>query len=157
MNTPPTPSVTIDRPRAVDRARWAALYQGYAQFYRVEMTSERLETVWRWINDPTHEVEALLARSGGSVLGLAHFRPFARPLRGETGMFLDDLFVDAQARGRGVGAALLQAVKQEAQRRGCTMVRWITADDNYRARTLYDQHAVRTTWITYDMAVPPKD
>lgn len=156
MNTPSTPSLTIERPRAEDRERWAALYQGYADFYRVEMTPQRLDTVWRWIHDPAHEVDALLARSGESVLGLAHFRPFARPLRGETGLFLDDLFVDPQVRGRGVGAALLDAVKHEAQRRGCAMVRWITADDNYRARALYDQHAVRTTWVTYDMAVPPK-
>ena len=32
------------------------------------------------------------------------------------------------------------------------MVRWITADDNYRGRAKYDQHASRTMWITYDMA-----
>lgn len=30
-------------------------------------------------------------------------------------------------------------------------VRWTTADDNYRARAVYDKRAVRTTWITYDM------
>jgi len=30
-------------------------------------------------------------------------------------------------------------------------VRWITADNNYRGRAKYDQHATRTTWITYDM------
>ncbi len=30
-------------------------------------------------------------------------------------------------------------------------MRWTTADDNYRARAVYDKRAVRTTWITYDM------
>ncbi len=31
-------------------------------------------------------------------------------------------------------------------------MRWITADDNHRARSKYDKHATRTSWITYDMA-----
>ena len=35
--------------------------------------------------------------------------------------------------------------------RGWSIVRWTTADDNYRARAVYDELATRTTWITYDM------
>jgi len=31
-------------------------------------------------------------------------------------------------------------------------VRWITADDNYRAQALYDKVATRTHWVTYDAA-----
>ncbi len=31
-------------------------------------------------------------------------------------------------------------------------MRWITADDNHRARSKYDKYATRTSWITYDMA-----
>jgi hypothetical protein len=30
-------------------------------------------------------------------------------------------------------------------------VRWLTADNNYRARGLYDRCATRTHWITYEM------
>ncbi len=58
-------------------------------------------------------------------------------------------------RGRGGGAAdaLLRALRERAAERGWSVVRWITADDNYRARGKYDQVAVRTTWVTYDM--PP--
>jgi GNAT superfamily N-acetyltransferase len=143
----------IDRPRPGDRDDWATLYEGYATFYRVEMTLQRLQMVWGWINDPSHELDALVAYNGELLVGLAHFRPFVRPLRGEIGLFLDDLFVKPSARHQGVGQALLNATAAEARRRGCLLVRWITADDNYRARALYDQHAVRTTWITYDMAV----
>ena len=33
------------------------------------------------------------------------------------------------------------------------MIRWTTADDNYRARAVYDELATRTTWITYDMSI----
>ena len=34
---------------------------------------------------------------------------------------------------------------------GHTLVRWITADDNYRGRAVYDRVATRTMWITYDI------
>jgi hypothetical protein len=36
------------------------------------------------------------------------------------------------------------------------MIRWTTADDNYRARGVYDRLATRTTWITYDMDTPAR-
>lgn len=147
--------ITIDQPRRDDdrdREAWCRLYRGYAEFYRVPMTDEHLDLVWSWIHDATHEVEALVARSeAGEIAGLAHYRPFARPLAGATGLFLDDLFVDPAARGQAVGALLIEAVGEEARRRGCTLVRWITADDNHRARTLYDRLATRTMWVTYDL------
>ena len=38
-----------------------------------------------------------------------------------------------------------------ARERGWAIIRWTTADDNYRARSVYDKVATRTTWITYDM------
>ncbi len=87
----------------------------------------------------------------GRVVGLAHVRPFARPLSATVGGFLDDLHVDESVRGRGAVDALLGALQDLAVERGWSVVRWITADDNYRARGKYDQIAVRTAWITYDM------
>mgnify|MGYP002718373115 CR=1 FL=1 len=52
-------------------------------------------------------------------------------------------------------AHLLAELARIAADRGWTLTRWITRDDNYRARGLYDQVAARTDWITYDM--PPAD
>ena len=136
-----------------DYAQWRVLYAGYADFYRVTQTDDMANRGWGWICDPGHEVRCLLAVEGdGAVAGLAHYRPFARPLAASTGCFLDDLFVPAQARGRGAVDALLAALKREARDNGWNVVRWITADDNYRARAKYDQVAERTSWITYDMS-----
>ncbi len=85
------------------------------------------------------------------MVGLTHFRGFARPLAAATGGFLDDLFVDPAARGSGAAAALIEAVKAEGLRRGWTVIRWITAENNYRARSLYDRMAAKTVWTTYDI------
>lgn len=133
------------------RADWERLYAGYADFYRVTQTPAMRETVWGWIMDPAHEVKALIAEdAAGSAVGLAHFRPFARPLSATTGGFLDDLFVDPALRGRRIADALIEAVAAEGRRRGWSVIRWITADDNYRGRGVYDRLAMRTMWITYD-------
>jgi GNAT superfamily N-acetyltransferase len=133
------------------RAEWEALYAGYADFYRVVQTPRMRATVWRWIMDPAHEVKAFIAEdAAGKAIGLAHFRPFARPLSASTGGFLDDLFVAPGHRGAGVADALIEAVAEEGRRRGWSLIRWITADDNYRGRAVYDRLATRTMWITYD-------
>jgi GNAT superfamily N-acetyltransferase len=76
-----------------------------------------------------------------------------RPLRGTVCGYLDDLFVDPSHRGSGAVDALFAAINRIALERNWAIVRWTTADDNYRARSVYDQLATRTTWITYDMSV----
>lgn len=48
-------------------------------------------------------------------------------------------------------AALLNELRRLGEERGWSVIRWITADDNYRARSKYDRYATRTPWITYDM------
>jgi GNAT superfamily N-acetyltransferase len=89
----------------------------------------------------------------GRAVGLAHYRPYARPLRGGYGGFLDDLFVDPAMRGKRIADALIEAVAAIGREKGWGLIRWITADDNYRGRGVYDRLATRTMWITYDKAL----
>ena len=138
------------------REDWERLFAGYAAFYKLAQTPEMRARVWSWIHDPAREVEALAAEApeeGGHVVGLAHFRAFARPSRAATGGFLDDLFVDPAFRGGRVADALIERLAEIGRERGWSVVRWITADDNYRARGVYDRLAQRTAWITYDIGI----
>lgn len=145
-------AVTVRRLAESDRAGWEGLYAGYAEFYRVAQTPEMRAQVWGWIFDPARETEAFVAEDGdGRLLGLAHFRAFARPLSASIGGFLDDLFVAPDARGQSVADALIGALAEEGRARGWTVIRWITAEDNYRARAVYDRMAERTKWVTYDI------
>ena len=87
----------------------------------------------------------------GAVVGIAHYRPFARPLAASVGGFLDDLFVAPEARGSGAAQALIRGVAEHGRERGWTVIRWITAEDNYRGRAVYDRVAVKTKWLTYEI------
>jgi GNAT superfamily N-acetyltransferase len=134
------------------REDWERLFAGYAAFYKVAQTPEMRARVWGWIHDAAHEVEALAAEApDGRAVGLAHFRAFARPSTATMGGFLDDLFVDPAFRGGRVADALIGRLAEIGRERGWSVVRWITADDNYRARGVYDRLAQRTMWITYDI------
>ena len=138
-----------------DHDRWRELYADYARFYRSEQSEEQAERTWGWLLEPAHEVEGLVVvDEDGRVAGLAHVRPFARPLSATVGGFLDDLYVDEPARGTGAVDALLRALGTRAAECGWSVVRWITAEDNARARAKYDQVAEPTRWVTYDM--PPE-
>ena len=165
MSSPPTPpaprpstrlTYTTAPPGPDDSAKWRELYRAYADFYHEAVTDAQLGLMWSWVMDPDHDVSALLVRDpSGTVVGLAHYRPYYRPLAAAVAGHLDDLFVVPAARGKGAVDALLEALREVASQRGWSKIRWITADDNYRARSKYDQMAERTTWVTYDMQVRP--
>lgn len=145
-------SITI-RPLSLnDRAKWEHLFAGYAAFYKVDQTPEMRETVFGWLMDKGHTSNALVAQNAaGEVIGFTHYRPFVSQLKAVTNCFLDDLYVDPNARGSGAGEALIGAVGAIARDNNWGVVRWITGDDNYRGRGVYDKLATRTMWITYDM------
>jgi GNAT superfamily N-acetyltransferase len=144
-------SVTIRPLEPSDKAAWETLFQGYATFYAVEQTPQMREMVWGWLNDPDHGSNCLVAEQGGKLIGFTHYRPFVSTLRAISNGFLDDLFVDPNARGSGAAQALIDAVSAVGREKGWGVIRWITAEDNYRARGVYDRVATRTPWVTYDI------
>ncbi|NHA68859.1 GNAT family N-acetyltransferase [Phycicoccus flavus] len=142
----------VGPPGAEDESRWRQLYAGYLQFYGRPVTGAHLDLVWSWLHDPVHVLRGLLVRDGSApAAGLAHLRPYPRPLLAGTGCFLDDLFVDPAARGGGAATALLHGVRQVATDEGWGAVRWITSEDNLRARATYDRVASATSLVTYEM------
>lgn len=147
-------TVTVSQPTDADRAHWADLYRGYARFYELPMADDTLDTVWGWIHDPDMAFWCRLARDeSGTPIGLMHFRAMPSPLRGRLVGFLDDLFVAPEARGSGVVDALFSDLTTQARHQGWKVVRWITADDNYRARTVYDKLSRKTQWNTYQLDI----
>ena len=145
-------AIEVSNLNVSDREEWEGLYRGYADFYQVPMTQKTLDQVWSWIFDSEQSFYALIAKdANGVALGIMHYRQMASPLRGAMVGFLDDLYVLPGCRGTGIVDALFDALKVSAKQHGWPFVRWITADNNYRGRGVYDKLAERTPWITYQM------
>jgi len=145
-------STAITEPAGSDRPEWERLYRGYAEFYGMPMNDDILDAVWGWIQDPGASFYCRVARSpDGGLAGLMHFRAKYSPLRGAIVGFLDDLYVDPASRGSGVVDRLFEALSEQARVHGWSKVAWITRDNNYRARAVYDRVATRTDWVTYEL------
>jgi GNAT superfamily N-acetyltransferase len=137
-----------------DREQWEQLYRGYADFYQVPMNDEILNKVWGWVFSDQQRFFSLIAKDNqGNALGLMHYREMASPLRGAFVGFLDDLFVLPHGRGKGVVDALYNQLEKEAAKQQWPLVRWITAENNYRGRAVYDRLAEKTKWVTYQLDI----
>lgn len=146
--------VTVREPSNKDFFAWLDLYAGYGDFYKTTLSDEKALLVWSWLMDDANPLRALVATvDGGALVGLVHYRQYPRPLDGSTGMYIDDLFVAPTLRGNGIGNDLIGEVRSRAAAVGCSTVRWITAPDNKWARTVYDEVARTTDWVTYEITL----
>ena len=102
--------------------------------------------------DSSQPLQGLVAVQEATLVGMAHFRAMPSPLRGQNIGFLDDLVVHPSARGGGVGQLLLGELQRIGLQEGWGLFRWITRDNNYRARKLYEKVASKSDWNVYEMS-----
>ena len=134
-----------------DKEQWEELYKGYADFYKVEMNDKILQTVWNWLHDKNHELNGLVYEVDDNIVGFAHYRRMPRPLRGLDIGFLDDLFVDPKHRGQKIGEKILHKLNEISKSKGWNLIRWMTHNDNFKAKSLYDRVSEKTNWDVYEL------
>ena len=95
--------------------------------------------------------EVLLACEGAAVVGFAVFFHNFSTWRGKRGLYLEDLFVRPEARGRGYGRQLFLAVAQIARQRDCARMDWSVLDWNEPAIAFYRSLGAEplSAWTTY--------
>ena len=135
---------------AQDEAVWRELWTGYLVFYESSVDEAVYQSTFqRLLTAGEYEPNALLAWQGRQAIGLVHYMFHRHCWRVENVCYLQDLFATPAARGTGVGRALIEAVYSAADKAGCPVVYWNTADDNHTARQLYDRIAKKTQFIKY--------
>lgn len=145
-------SEIVVRPLSLDdQSDWARLWSGYLAFYETSVPEEIYRTTWaRLTSDAPDEFNGLIALDpAGRAVGLAHYLFHRHCWRVENVCYLQDLFVDADARGSGVGEALLDAVYAAADAAEAPSVYWLTQTYNERARRLYDRKGAVTAFVKY--------
>ncbi len=86
---------------------------------------------------PRPTAEALLAECEGTPVGFALFFQNFSTFRGQPGIYLEDLFVRPEHRGRGIGKALLARLARIAVDRDCGRFEWAVLDWNTPAMGFY--------------------
>jgi GNAT superfamily N-acetyltransferase len=148
--------VNIERVNEADLDELLGLMRGYCDFYEVDPSDEALLALSRaLLADPENEGIQLIARDGaGRAIGFATVYWTWQTLSASRLAVMNDLFVAPAARGRGLGAALIEECLRFAGERGAGKLAWQTAPANEFAQRLYDRvGAVREHWIDYHLRV----
>ena len=132
-----------------DGKAFLALWQGYLDYYGVDLAPEVTTATWARLLDPASPVKARLAEVDGQVMGFAvHLHHPSTWVLTED-CYLEDLFVAPGARGKGLGRALIDDLIGLARAKGWGRVYWHTRIDNAKARALYDQYVGWDDHIRY--------
>ena len=132
---------------------WIELYHKYAEYYQVDIPKDNFDLTWKWITSENYPFWGILADVDSKIVGFAHFRSLPSPLDSCEVGFLDDLFVLQEYRGKKIGYSLIEKVHQIGKSKNWPYINWITKDDNYTARTLYDKISTKTDWNFYELTV----
>ena len=146
------------RPLAkTDYAQWLPLWDGYNAFYgrsgATALDPEISRTTWGRFFDAYEPIHAMVAEDGGALIGLVHYLYHRSTTSIVPTCYLQDLFTQAEARGTGVGRALIEAVYDAARRAGATRVYWQTHETNHTAMRLYNQIAEKSGFLVYRKAL----
>jgi GNAT superfamily N-acetyltransferase len=142
--------VSVRPVMASDEQAWLKLFRDYVVFYKTIVPEEVIAETWRRLLNREDNMMALTALDdSGKIVGIAAL-VFHRSTWASTWYcYLEDLFVAPEARGLGVGRALIEAVYAEADRRGAERVYWATQEGNATARKLYDRIGTLTEFVQY--------
>lgn len=148
------PQTPVIRPvERRDYDQWLPLWDGYNEFYeRVGPTALPMavtEMTWSRFFDAYEPVNALVAELDGRLLGLVHYIFHRTTTAIAPTCYLQDLFTTAEARGKGVGRALIEGVYDKARLAGTQRVYWLTHETNATAMLLYDRVAERSGFLQY--------
>jgi GNAT superfamily N-acetyltransferase len=94
-------------------------------------------------------MHALVAESGGELVGLTHFLFHRSTIQLAPSCYLQDLFAVEAARGKGVGRRLIEEVYRHAQSSGVERVYWHTRETNTTAMQLYDKVGEKQGSVVY--------
>jgi len=143
-----TAAIEITPLAPADREEWEKLARGYKAFYRTELAHADYARTWQALI-AGERVHGLGARLDGRLVGIAHYLSHAQTWSPDC-CYLQDLFTAEVARGQGVATALIEAVAEEARKRGAVKYYWLTKEDNRQARALYDRIAAWKGFLRYD-------
>jgi GNAT superfamily N-acetyltransferase len=139
-----------------DKDPWLKLWAGYLEFYKSTISLEQTELTWKRLINNELKMFGFVAESEEGIIGFTHclFRPSTWT---ETDYcYLEDLFVDPNIRGKGIGRALMNKVFELAKEKKSKRVYWTTQEFNKTARVLYDSITSVSEFVQYRLPINQK-
>jgi GNAT superfamily N-acetyltransferase len=115
------------------------LMRAYCEFYESSPTDDGLRTMLSTLIAEPSQGAVFIGRDGGSAVGVATLDWKWSSLKGARMGYLEDLFVDPEARGKGIADALIEVCADRCRELGMPAMQWATAPDNLRAQEVYNR------------------
>jgi GNAT superfamily N-acetyltransferase len=115
--------------------------RGLAEYEKLESEFTATQTDFeRLLFAPDHIAEATLAvMPDRPPVGIALYYRSVNTFKGQTGMFLEDLFVEPDLRGTGIGVAMLRHLAEIAVDRGYNVIEWRVLNHNAASIRFYER------------------
>ena len=146
-------TLTIRAIEEKDKSQWLKLWAGYLEFYKSTISPEQTELTWKRLINNELKMFGFVEEDENGVIGFTHclFRPSTWT---ETDYcYLEDLFVDPNIRGKGIGRALMEKVFALAKEKKSKRVYWTTQEFNKTARILYDSITPVSEFVQYRLPI----
>jgi GNAT superfamily N-acetyltransferase len=146
------PATIEDTPTICSLIRQLAEYERLADHVKLE--EDRLR---EHLFGSRPLAEVLLAEDSGKVVGFAFFFHNYSTFVGRPGIYLEDLFVVPEHRGKGHGKALLAELARMALERGCDRLKWCALNWNEPAIQFYQALGAEPlpAWTWFRLTGPP--
>lgn len=142
-------ALLIRDPKPADEAAWRRLWSGYVAFYEAEVSEAVTAATWQRLLTPGSNMFGRIAEWQDTVAGftVSVLHPGSWTLT--PNCYLEDLFVDPEARGHGLGRALIDDLVRLGRDKGWSRIYWHTRQSNEAARRLYDSFAEADDFVRY--------
>ena len=140
---------TIRELNEADKTEWLFYWRSYIEFYKTSIPESQYELTWSRLLDSNFNLYAFVAEVDEKICGLVHFTFQESTWAPKSFCLLEDLFVDPNVRGHGVGRALIDAVYEVAVKSGSSRLYWNTDATNEIARKLYDSYTNESGKVQY--------
>jgi GNAT superfamily N-acetyltransferase len=149
--------VAIVRLQPAHEAQWRFLWRAYLDFYEAAVAPEVADRLWAALVPESETWHGFGATIGAELLGFAIIIVHPATWSLAPTAYLEDLFVRPDARKRGVGRSLIEAVVAEGRKRGWASLYWHTRADNDAARALYDRFTPADDVVRYRLSLAGRD
>jgi ribosomal protein S18 acetylase RimI-like enzyme len=132
-----------------DEAAWRDLWQQYVAFYQASVPQHVTERTWQRLLSSEDRMIGRVAEHDGRVAGFSVAMLHAGSWHIGPICYLEDLYVAPQARGLGIGRALIEDLLAMGRRDGWGDIYWLTRASNAAARRLYDSFVLADDFVRY--------
>jgi len=139
--------------READAKDWRRLWSGYNDYYEKAVPPEVTAQTLRRLLDPNAPLIGRIAEKDDRIAGFSISVLHESSWSSSSVCYLEDLFVDPDVRGAGVGRALIQDLIDLGRARGWSRLYWHTQTNNERARRLYDSFVAADAFVRYRLTL----